>query len=60
MNLPCKERLMYHEENQIKRGKLCNKTKAPGIWEFSQGDACGSRFSREKPKILGCPITGVL
>ena len=52
---------MYHEGKiRFKMGKLCNKTKAPGIWEFSQGDACGSRFSREKNTILGCPVTGVL
>lgn len=52
---------MYHEGKiRFKMGKLCNKTKAPGIWEFSQGDVCGSRFSREKNTILGCPVTGVL
>ena len=46
-------------KNQIKMGKLCNKTKAPGIWEFRQGDAGGSRFSREKNKMIGCPVIGV-
>lgn len=39
-------------------GKLCNKTQAAGIWELSQGDACGSGFSRGKSRIIGGPGIG--
>ena len=40
-------------------GKLCNKTKAAGIWESSQGDASGSDFSNGKNRIIRCPGVGV-
>lgn len=46
-------------ENQIKMGKVCNKTKTSDVWEFSQEDAPSFSFSWGENTIIGCPVVGV-